>query len=331
VRVSHRSGALWVLNTAALQGLSSWDDAGVERGDDGRPTGRLWRADHLLREGSAPPDLAGLGRQLAGYGITHLTDATPDLDQRGLALLAGGELPHRLLLLGAPDGWAGLPRVAAGPAKIIVADHELPDPDVLAAQIAARHAVGRAVAIHCVTRAGLVIALAAWRAAGARAGDRVEHAAVAGPTEAQALSELGIRVITQPSLVARRGGSYLAEVDPADAADLWPYASLLECGVGVACSSDAPYGDLDPWATIRAARDRQSPDGTVVGARERVPAATAFASFLTDPADPGRSPRRVVAGIEADLMLLRVSAERALAEPDAALVRHTFCAGQTVF
>lgn len=327
VRVQHRSGALWVLNTAALRALPSLEDPGVERDAAGRPTGRLWRADHLLRGLGPVPDLAALGRRLAGYGLTHLTDATPDLDAGALDLLTGGALPQRLLLLGAPDGWPGTDRAAAGPAKIVVADHALPDLDVLAARIAGAHAAGRAAALHCVTRAALVLALAAWQLAGARLGDRVEHAAVAGPAEIAALSALGIRVVTQPSLVARRGSSYVAGSDAADVPDLWPYASLLAGGVPVACSSDAPYGDPDPWATVRAARDRLTDGGVVLGAGERVPAATALRSLLTDPAAPGGEPRRITAGMAADLVLLRVGLDEALDDPHPGVVRHTFCAG----
>ncbi|HVV29556.1 MAG TPA: amidohydrolase family protein [Mycobacteriales bacterium] len=331
LRVQHRSGALWVLNTRALQELADLDDPAVERDAAGNPTGRLWRGDHLLRTAGAPPDLAALGRRLAAYGITHLTDATPDLDPVALQLLSSGALSQRLLLLGAPIGWAGAPRAAAGPYKIVVTDHALPDPDALATRIAAVHAADRAVAVHCASRVGLVLTLNALAAAGSRSGDRVEHAAVAGPAEAAALARLKVRVVTQPSLPVRRGRTYLAGSEEPDRDHLWPYASLLESGVRVACSSDAPYGDPDPWVTIRAARDRAMDDGTVIGERERVPAATAFASLLTDPRDPGRLPRRVTPGAEADLMLLHVPPAEAVRRPSADLVRCTICAGVTVF
>src|SRR5258708_8901700 len=51
VRVQHRTGALWVVNSAALAvlGLDAGDQAGdlagVERDAHGRATGRLWRPD----------------------------------------------------------------------------------------------------------------------------------------------------------------------------------------------------------------------------------------------------------------------------------------------
>src|SRR5437763_14746609 len=68
VRVQHRSGALWVLYSVALQ------EVGV---DD--PSGRLFGSDTLLREriDPEPLDLAAVGRRLASYGVTRVTDPAP--------------------------------------------------------------------------------------------------------------------------------------------------------------------------------------------------------------------------------------------------------------
>src|SRR4051795_8534336 len=51
VRVQHRSGAVWFLNSAALamSELLDASDEAVERDAQGRATGRLLRGDHLLR------------------------------------------------------------------------------------------------------------------------------------------------------------------------------------------------------------------------------------------------------------------------------------------
>src|SRR5829696_2905824 len=84
VRVQHRSGALWMLNSAALERIADVLDqtTDVERDGSGTPTGRLWRYDARLRPAlpAAELDLAALGRLLAGHGITGVTDATPDLE-----------------------------------------------------------------------------------------------------------------------------------------------------------------------------------------------------------------------------------------------------------
>lgn len=329
VRVQHRSGALWVLNTAALVAarLDDVDDPDVERDADGRLTGRLWRYDARLRARIATdvPDLAAVGTRLSALGVTGVTDATPDLDAHALSALARarqtGALPQDLLLLGGPDGLDPSPGIAVGARKILLRDHDLPGLDELTDVIAAAHGGRRAVAVHCVTRESLLLTLLALEAAGPLPGDRVEHAAVVPPEARKLLAALGVRVVTQPSFVALRGDDYLADVEADDVAHLYPYASLLAAGVPVAASSDAPYGDVDPWRTIAAAAVRRTRCGVVLGTDERVPAGTALAGLLSPLDDPGGPPRRVHQGGPADLCLLDEPLEKALREPDAGHVR----------
>ena len=325
MRVQHRGGSLWVLNSAGVEalGLDEVDLAGVERDAAGRPTGRLWRLDGWLRErigSAAPPDLASLSARLASRGVTGVTDATPDLSVDVVQLLTGGAVAQRVTLLGDPAGRA--------PWKIVVSDHELPGLDELRFRILA--ARPRPVALHCVTRAALVLTVTALREAGVRRGDRIEHAAVCPPEVAMQLAGLGVTVVTQPSLVARRGDDYLERVDADEVAVLWPFASLLAAGVAVGCSSDAPYGDLDPWHTVAAAVDRRAPSGRVLGAAERVPARLALERFLTAPQDPGGARREVRSGTVADLIVLDRPLADALRDPSAVQVRYTIIGGRLV-
>ena len=79
VRVQHRSGALWMLNSAALGRVGMGD----------HPDGRLRSADRgwsdaLERHES---DLAQLSRRLTAVGVTGVTDATPDLDAGDMVAL----------------------------------------------------------------------------------------------------------------------------------------------------------------------------------------------------------------------------------------------------
>ena len=64
---------------------------------------------------------------------------------------------------------------------IVLVDHDLPEPDALIGRITVAHDLHRPVAVHCVTRAELVLALAALDAAGTLPGDRIEHACVTPP------------------------------------------------------------------------------------------------------------------------------------------------------
>jgi predicted amidohydrolase YtcJ len=337
VRIQHRSGAMWVLNSAAIEfaALDAGAPSGVERDAGGVPTGRVYGLDEWLRDRLPvdPPDLAGAAAELRSYGVTGLTDATPTEDPVLVSVLADaaadGRIPQRLLITGGlrlpAEAGATLER---GPVKLVVADHDLPALDDLTASIRTAHDRGRPVAIHCVTRAALLLALAAWDDAGPATGDRVEHAAVAGPDEAERLAAAGITVVTQPGFVAERGDAYLADVDPEDRPDLWPCASLLDNGVAVGGSTDAPFGHADPWRAIAAATTRRTVSGRVLGAEERLDPAWALKLFLTSPGDPGGLPRRVAVGQPADLCLLRRPLDPALEEPSSAHVAATIVSGR---
>lgn len=241
---------MWTLNSAGLARV----------GLAGHPDGRLRSADQTWSDalGHTEPALDEFSARLASYGVTGVTDATPDLD-------ADIRLRQRVHIL--------------APAKRILHDDAL-DLDELTAWVRDLHADGVPVALHCVTAAQLVVAIAALRAAGGRPGDRFEHAAMLPADCIADLAGLGATVVTQPNLVAERGDQYRTDV-PADEQDqLWRLASLLHAGVPVALSTDAPFGDSDPWAAMRAAVHRRSPTRLVLNVAECVDARTALTLFL---------------------------------------------------
>lgn len=340
VRVQHRSGALWILNSAAARrvGLDSASEPGVERDTAGRPTGRLWRADTWLRSrlpDTGPPDLTAVGARLTRYGITGITDATPDLTDESLdsliAAATSGQVPQQLTLLGVPLGRTCAPPVTAGPYKIVLADSGLPDIDTLAGIVRRAHELGRPVAVHCVSRAALLLLLAAFDEVGTVAGDRIEHGAVVPAESRGVLRRLGLTVVTQPGFLADRGDDYLRRMDPEDLPDLYRCRSMTEAGVGLALSSDAPYGPLDPWQVVTAAVVRRAPDGRVVGAGETLRSSEALRRYLAPLHDPGGPARAVAPGAAADLILLDRPLTRLLAEPTAEAVRTTIIRGRIMF
>ena len=338
VRVQHRSGQMWVLNTAALQatGFEALDDPGVERDATGRATGRLYRMDEALRAraGAPLPDVGAAALELAARGVTGVTDMTPYQQLDDLAVLAGEAARPGFPVAVAVTGGAALATadvgLARGPVKVVLDDARLPGLDELVAAFGAARSAGRAVAVHCVTRAELVMALAAWDTVGTVPGDRVEHGAVIPVELDAALRERGLVVVTQPSFVAVRGDQYVADVDPGDIDALWRCGSLLVAGVGVAGSSDAPYGDPDPWRGIAAAAERTTPSGRVLGAAERIPARRALDLWLTPLDDPAGAPRRILPGRPADLCLLTEPLDVALRDPSSVTVRATIRAGEVV-
>jgi predicted amidohydrolase YtcJ len=338
VRVQHRSGAAWILNGAAAVavGLDDAAVAGVERDEHGRPTGRLFRADEWLRA-RVPVmavDLGAVGAELASYGVTAVTDATPIEEAADADLLAAATdaFPVRVVLTGGPGlpAEAGASR-ARGPVKLVAADHALPALDVLTGGIRAARRQGRAVAIHCVTREALVLVLAAFEEAGTVPGDRIEHGAVVPVELISRVRELGLTVVTQPGFVAERGDEYLADVDPADRPDLWRCGSLIAAGVPVGAGTDAPFGAPDPWRAMAAAVERRTGHGRVLGAGEQVDGATALDLFLAPLDRPGGPARRVVVGAPAELCVLGVPLAVAVAAPSSGDVVATVAGGRVTF
>jgi len=311
VRIQHRSGALWILNSAALGrvGLAEHPDGRLRSADRG------W-SDALLRRES---DLAELSRRITATGVTGVTDATPDLDADDMVSLLvahrRGEFRPRLRFL--------------SPGKKILHDDRL-ELDSLTDWIADHHSAGRPVAVHCVTAAQLVVTIAALRAAGSHPLDRIEHAAVVPDDNLTDLAELGVTVVTQPNFVAERGDQYLADIPAAEHAQLWRVASLLNATVPVALSTDMPFGHGDPWTAMRAAVYRTTPSGTVLNANECVSALTALTMFLGCPDQPSRT-RAVEAGQPGDLCVLTEPPATALAELDAGMVAATIIGGELVY
>lgn len=296
VRVQHRSGELWMLNSAALRA------AGLD-GD-----GRLWRADDLLRD-RLPPlplDLAAVGRAAAARGITGFTNADPYPAPDLVARLA--VLPQRVTVMG---------RTPHAPVKIVLDDLTLPAPDALAALI--RSARPRPVAVHCVTRVQLFTLLLAWRDSGTIPGDRVEHGAVIPDEALPWLRGLGVTVVTQPHFPVERAEAYATQVHPDDRPHLYRARTLAAAGIPLAAGTDAPYGTPDPWAVMRAATTRPKP--------ERLTSRAALRLFTGSPRRPSR-PRRIAVDAPADLCLLHVPLREALTELSADTVRAVFIGGR---
>ena len=341
IRVQDRTGARWTVNSAAVAALAlaAGEHPGIERDVSGVPTGRLHRGDEWLRGRlpiGAQLDLAPVGRRLARFGVTGVTDTTAWSEPGGWTALADaaftGALPSRITVTGGPELLgapvpAGLQR---GPVKVVLDDADYPALEDLVSTVDAAHGADRSVAFHTVTRTSLVLALAALDGAIRHPGDRLEHGAVIPPELFDPIRELGLTVVTQPGFVRERGDRYLVDVEPDDLPHLYRCRSLLEAGIRVAASTDAPYSDLDPWSAIRTAVTRRTRDGEVLGEAEGVDEATALRLWLGSSDDPGGPPRRVATGQPADLVLLDRPMEHLLEYPCREAVLATIVNGKVI-
>lgn len=317
--VHHRTGHAAVVNHAGLAALGvasagrpGVDDDGVERGDDGRPTGLLVDAHQLLARvpradpGALAAAVAALGRDLAAHGVTAITDATAtnsvtDLEQldswvsRGLlrqrvhalvsaeavdaAVAAGVPTPAR------PAGAAG--RGRAGPGCTVLGVKVAAPADEILDQVRLARRHGWPVAIHATEVDELQAALDAVQACGPPAWgrDRVEHAGLVLPEQRARLAASGVAVVSNPSFVTERGSKYVEALSAPERDWLYPVASLLQAGVPVAAASDSPVTWSAPLDAAAAATSRTVSSGPatgqVLGPAERVPPVTALALVTT--------------------------------------------------
>lgn len=323
LRIQHRSGRMWVFNSAALAALGV--DEGAPPGSDpferidGRLTGRLYDADAWLRTRlrAASPSLKEASLVLARRGVTGVTDTSPangpDELREFAAARQRGELLQDLCAMGDRrlHGQGGFPGVVCGAMKFHLHEHELPEFEDCVAAVRGSHGAQRACAFHCVTRTELAFALTVLQEAGGFHGDRIEHAGVVPPEWEQAMKAQRVIVVTQPGFIAERGDQYLEDVAGDDRPWLYRLRGLMEAGIAVALSTDAPYGRPDPWAAMQAAVDRRTHQGRVIGAAEAISPEQALEGFLRPALDPSAAARRVETGVAADLCLLDRSWEQA--------------------
>lgn len=321
LRLQDRTGALWMLNSSALALLKNDDlPSGAERDSTGIPNGRFWREDRWLGRAlpRIPLDLGGLGAELAGLGLTALTDASAHNGPDEARVLAGC-LPQRLVVMGnetlqASDGFA------LGPLKLLIDERDPPELSALAARITSARQAGRNVAAHCVTEAELALYMAALDLSGGPvSGDRIEHGGMIPAAFIPVIREMGLVVTTNPAFLHDRGERYLAEVEPIE--DLYRVASLQAAGIPVKAGSDAPYASVDPWLGMRSVRDRLTARGALLGGDERISAESALRLYC---------PGKIAQGEPADLILCRGTFAEVLDELSAKRVRLTLIAGQPI-
>ncbi len=294
VRMQHRGGRMWVFNSRAIDLL-----------DINIPTdGKLIDADAALRKAlpATRPVLDVLIKKLHSFGITGVTEVTPGNNLADFEHYTAYEEQLNLTIMGSEKlhGLASTGNARPGPLKIHNHDHDLPPLADLTAQIANAHDHDRAVAIHCVTRAEMMLSLAAIKEAGVHFGDRIEHAAIADNDIIDQIAKLGLTVVTQPNFIAERQEAYLRDVESHEQPNLWRLRSFVDADVKMAAGSDAPFGDIDPWRAMASAVNR--PSG--FDQDEEITSEAALALYTKPTKDAGGIARKIAEGEAADLCLL---------------------------
>jgi predicted amidohydrolase YtcJ len=214
------------------------------------------------------------------------------------------------------------------------------DPETLTGMIVAAHASGWQLAAHAIGDAAIDLALDAFELAGRRhprrdVRHRIEHFAVADDRQVARAAALGIVPVPQGRFVSELGDGMLAALGPERALTCYRMRSLLDAGMVLPGSSDAPVADGAPLLGIHDMVNRRTGRGEPFGLDERVTPAQAVDSYTRGSAYAVHQERDKVtlrAGMLADLVVL--SADPITASPDgigAIEVRGTVVGGEIEF
>lgn len=316
VKLGHRSGHAWVLNSRGLElagiRLDTPEPPGatIEREvPSGEPSGLLLEMDDYLGRhtpGPTPAEIeAGLrqvDRQLLSWGVTFVQDATPSNDLTAWRDLAG-YLERDILRVNVSMmvGLAALPalrraglafgsaegRLVLGGVKIILSESSgrlYPAQKELEEQVEEAQGAGFQAALHAVGVEAVASAVAALERVrrlgpGHDLRHRLEHASVCSPELLGRIARAGLGVVTQPAFLYYSGDRFLETVDPEDLPWLYRSTSLWRQGVAVAASSDAPVAPGDPRAGLYGAMARKARSGRTVGEGEGLALEEALALF----------------------------------------------------
>lgn len=167
---------------------------------------------------------------------------------------------------------------------------------------------------------------------------RIEHAAMPSKQALQRASEMGIAFVPQPIFLYAEIESYLNNLGTERTKQTYPIQSMLEAGIKVAFSSDAPatawVEPVNPFVGLMAAVTRIAYDGTDVGQEQRVDVETAITLYTRAAQEITRIPEvgQLTPGYHADFIVL--DQDILTISPDQigdTRVEETYMAGQLVY
>jgi predicted amidohydrolase YtcJ len=314
---------------------------------------------------------AALKHQLS-LGITSSSDCgvLPGLLEAYLAIDADGALPVRMLVmpLGRPDGTTGplsLPQRFRSPMLRVdtvkfLADGGLSgataaltvpyrnssfsgvtrfEPDELFELFTDAHQRGWRICTHAIGDATIGQVIGLYERLGPHPrgfSHRMEHVGLPKPSQLKRIAHAGVIAVTQPIFIDELGANFLAYVPDELADRIYPIRDMIDAGVTVAFSSDAPVVINDsPLAGIQASILRLTREGESILPQQAVTVEEALRAYTVAAAKAsGEEQARgsIQPGRWADFAIL--SSDPTTAEPETIrdiAVEGTYLAGQLVY
>ena len=302
-----RQGGLFALPTDRLDGPITGDRV------DGVPVGAL----KLFADGGSRCAVCiGLAESLIGVGALVGRAARA----RRPGLLRAASAPER-------PQWGADHRLHVG--------YRHYPPGELAALCAEAHARGFQLAIHAACNAGIEAAIGALASLPrGRYRHRVEHLVSLDRDQMRRLAEIGVIGVVQPIYITQMGDEWEAMPAPTRLKSV-PLHDLLDAGIALAGSSDAPVAPYQPLAGMRAAITRRTESDLVHQGDQAITPAEALRLWTTGGALAANRPGEIGVlrpGARADCIVLSANPLTTTPEQFAMIrVERTVLGGTTVY
>ncbi|MBO0783199.1 MAG: amidohydrolase, partial [Ktedonobacteraceae bacterium] len=210
-------------------------------------------------------------------------------------------------------------------------------PEHLAALCREAHGRGFQVAVHAACNAAVEGTLQAYEQLPTRGRwqrHRVEHLVSLDVRQARRLADVGAIGVVQPMYISQMGDEWEAMPTPPRLHSV-PLRDLLDAGVALAGSSDAPIAPYSPLQGMQAAMTRRTSGGLIHQGQQAITALEALRLWTTGAALAANLPGKVgilCPGSRADMvMLTRNPLETPPEAWNQVAVERTFIGGQTVY
>lgn len=129
-------------------------------------------------------------------------------------------------------------------------------PENLRAIVGKIDSAGHRVAVHTIGDRSTDLVMDSIAETSDPSRHRIEHAMILSDAQIGRMAGLGCKLTMQPEFLKRFGHAYRAQLAPEMASGLKRFRSVVDAGIKVGFSSDAPIVPGDPWDGIECAVER---------------------------------------------------------------------------
>ena len=158
---------------------------------------------------------------------------------------------------------------------------------------------------------------------------RIEHLGLPSPSHLQRMKAMNIHCVSQSIFLKELGKNFALYLEEKRLNSIYPYRSVLDAGINLSLSSDAPVvKDFNPFTGIKAAMNRQDVNGNILGPAQKISLQESLYAYTMGSAKANGNENQagsIEAGKCADFIILNKNLHEGI---DDAKVLQTFINGE---